>query len=46
MPGFLEWNPLISKGIFFWNMYYLEYQKKLIFKYSELAYTENSWFLR
>lgn len=45
MPGFLEWNPLISKGVFFWNMYYLEYQKKLIFKYGEPAYTENSWFL-
>lgn len=45
MPRFLEWNPLINKGIFFWNVYYLEYQKKLIFKYGELAYTENGWFL-
>ena len=45
MPRFLEWNPLISKGNFFWNMYYLEYQEKLIFKYSEPAYTKNSWFL-
>lgn len=45
MPEFLEWNPLISKGIFFWNMYYLEYRKKLIFEYREPTYTETSWFL-
>lgn len=44
MPRFLEWNPLISKGNFFWNMYYLECQEKLIFKYSEPAYTKNTWF--